>query len=412
MHAFCKSRFSLVVALAIMLSVRAVLAIDAIPNDPLNKRWHVAEKTMLATFLGGDKPEAAVLVLNKAAVQGSTLTIETDGKYVILQATGTPHVGFPVTPQKDGGYKLQLVGGDQPALFFEGKEQVDQEGKWIQILQSDDKVIHLEISEATFARVKFDMPDTGKAPAAPAVAQVVDSPHPADKELIHNIPASQLSGAAHAFTEGIEKKCTLCGGTGKVTNRVQTGSRTEGIYSVPVFENREEQCSRCKGTGIDRASDEALIRMSGNVVKDLAQLKEDDDHRQDALTKTYTMITDKMIGDEKTWVLLTANGKSILAQKKPALGTAVVSFVEVKKSIKLGEDKRRFLVRVLGTDREVYVDDPALADEMKNGRALMGGVIADAIGDNPKEKFTTLQGGFLIAPKVDHAWSWWYRYKG
>jgi hypothetical protein len=411
MQGFCKFRFSLVIALALILSVRAVLAIDAIPNDPLNKRWHVSEKTMIATFLGGDKPETAVLVLDKTAVQGRTLTIETDGKYVILQATATPHVGFPVSPQKDGGYKIKLVGGDQPALFFDGKEQVDQEGKWIQILQSDDKVMHLEISDASFARVKFDSPDTGKAPVAPAVAQVIDLPHPAGNELLHNVTANQLTGATHAFSEGISKKCVACGGTGKVSEQYQTGSVNHGPFNVPTYSNREVQCTRCKGSGIDRANDEVLLRQAQNIVKDLSQLKEDDSRRQDALTKAYNLITDKMIGDEKAWVMLTANGKSVLAQRKPDPGTAVVSFVEVKKSIKLGEDKRRYLVRVLGTDKEVYVDDPALADELKNGHALMGGVVADAIGNNPNDKITTLHGGFLVAPKVDHAWYWWYRDK-
>jgi hypothetical protein len=84
--------------------------------------------------------------------------------------------------------------------------------------------------------------------------------------------------------------------------------------------------------------------------------------------------------------------------------------VEVKKSIKMPNDHRRYLVRVIGTDREVFVDDPMLADELKSGHALMGGVVATPIPDEKGEGHTTaLHGGFLVAPAVDKAKWWWFK---
>jgi hypothetical protein len=387
-----------------------VLAIDAVADSSQNPRWHCSDKSGVATYLAGDKAESAVLVLNKAKVLGQTLTVTSDASYIVLQSGDSPHVTFQIPANPDGtASKILMTGGDQPTLFFNDKEQVQQQGKFIQVVTASNSTITLTLGTTTFAKVKFE------APATPAAAAPVEKPASlaetaGNRELLKPVTASQLLNVVKAFDQGINKKCPGCSGTGKVKVQVRTGSQQQGMYSVPVFETQEKKCEKCNGSGIDRSKDEVLIKLAGSMVKDLAALKKTDPKAQTTLTEAYDEITKDMIGDQKTWTSLTKNGRSILAQSSPAINTTVVALVEVKKSVPREKDERRYLVRVLGTDKEVYVDNPALADEVKSGRALMGGMVDDPIlSGKDGKKTTVLRGGFLIAPQVTHDWWWWYR---
>jgi hypothetical protein len=399
----------LFVLLALVLPVAKALAIDAVDSTQ-NPRWHCADKTGVATFLAGDKAEPAVLVLKKDKAMGQTLTITADADYITLQSGDSPHVTFKIPTNPDGtSTKILMSGGDQPTLFFNDKEQIQQQGKWIQIYTNNASTITLTLGTTSFAKVKFDAPAATAAPTPIALKPAVTTVEPADHELLKPVSPAQLKNCCYAFDQGINKKCTACNGTGEVSFQVQSGSHNVGPYSVPDYRTDKKKCDRCNGTGIDRAKDDVLIKLSGLMVKDMASVKKDDDKTQKVLTDAYEEITKDMIGNEKTWTTLTKDGRSILAQSSPKPGTTVVALVEVKKSIhREGGDKRRFLVRVVGTDKEVYVDDPVLADEMKSGHALMGGIVDDPI-INGDQKTTVLRGGFLIAPQVSHDWWWWYK---
>jgi hypothetical protein len=385
-------------------------AIDAVADASVNPRWHCSEKTDTATFLAGDKPETAKLILNKPNVLGQTVTVTSDASYLVLSCAGSPKVVFQIPANPDGtASKFVLTGGDQPTLSFNGKEQIQQQGKWIQIETAKDATISLELGTASFASVKFEPPAPARAEAAP-IQVVAKKTAPTAAELLRPINASQLSVVCKAFDQGINKKCPSCGGAGEVSVQVQTGSHNVGPYSVPNYENRKQKCTRCNGSGIDRSKDEVLIRLAGNMVKGLAAVKQDDPKTQQTLTDAYGEITKDMIGDQRAWITLTQNGKSILAQKAPALGTTVVSMVKVKRADKLPNNQRRFLVQVMGIDKEVYVDDPTLADQLNSGHALMGGMVDQSVDENGN-KINVLHGGFLIAPKVDKEWWWWYKYE-
>jgi hypothetical protein len=396
---------ALILLLTLFLSAASALAIDAVDASQ-NPRWHCSEKTATATFLAGDKAEPASLILKKEKAMGQTLTITADADYITLQSGDSPHVSFKIPSNPDGtATKILMTGGDQPTLFFNDKEQIQQQGKWIQIYTNSASTITLTLGTTSFAKVKFDPPVSAPpAPAPKPAASAIEPQH----ELLKTVSPTQLKNCCYAFDQGINKKCTLCSGTGKVSVQVQSGSHNVGPYSVPDYRTEEKKCDRCNGTGIDRAKDDVIIKLSGLMVKDMAAVKKDDDKTQKVLTDAYEEITKDMIGNEKTWITLTKDGRSILAQSSPKPGTTVVSLVEVKKSIHREGDKRRFLVRVIGTDKEVYVDDPVLADEMKSGHALMGGIVDDPIV-NGEQKTTVLRGGFLIAPQVSHDWWWWYK---
>jgi hypothetical protein len=316
---------------------------------------------------------------------------------------------FPVPPNADGTTsKIVLTGGDQSTVMLNDKEQVQQQGKWIQIAAATDTTLTVELDMANFAKIKFEPPavpaaGTAVAPAPAPLIEKVATPAP---ELLHPVSPDELRAAFTGFDNGIRKKCPVCNGTGQVSVRVQTGTEQQGIYNVPTFAEQKQKCAHCQGTGIDRAKDDVLILMAGKVVKDLAALNKDDPKAPKVMTDAYDEITKDMIGDQKSWKLLTANGRSILAQPSPKLDTTLVSLVQVKKSIPTA-DQRRYLVRVLGTNKDVYVDNPVLADELKSGRALMGGMIADPVEDAKGEKTTVLRGGFLIAPPIERGWTWW-----
>ncbi len=183
----------------------------------------------------------------------------------------------------------------------------------------------------------------------------------------------------NAFDQGLNQKCSSCGGTGSITVSVQTGTKRGGTFNQPIYTNQKQRCTLCNGTGIIRSSEDVLVHLANNMIKGMATIKQDDPNEQSVMSDAYTEIVRDMIGDRPTWVSLTTHGKSILAQKKPQLGTIVVSLVEVKQSVQTPDHHRRYLVRVIGTDRIIYVDDPSLADELKSGKALMGGMIADPL---------------------------------
>ena len=137
----------------------------------------------------------------------------------------------------------------------------------------------------------------------------------------------------------------------------------------------------------------------------MASVKRDDPKTQDTLSACYKMITDVMIGDEATWVLLTQSGKSILSQRKPVVGTPVIVRVVVRHMSEPVAGQRNYVVSVAGIDQELRITDPVGADEIDSGTALVGGLLERPLaGDNKM----VLARGFLVAPPIDRTWWWWY----
>src|SRR5581483_4820314 len=73
---------SLVVLSAVATNRAAAHAILA--SADANQRWHAPAKSNVATFLGKDEKETAVLVVKKSAVLDTTITIESDASAVHL----------------------------------------------------------------------------------------------------------------------------------------------------------------------------------------------------------------------------------------------------------------------------------------------------------------------------------------
>jgi hypothetical protein len=384
-----------------------------------NARWHAPAKSVTVTFLGKDQKENAVLVLKKAVVLDSEIVILSDASTITLVSGDAIRIPFSVKVDANGTTsRLKLGGGDSATLLFNDKEDPRLRAKWIQSLASPYKNLSIELKDATFATVKFDAAAIEKGAgvadaAAPEPAQPAASPAKAPEgaahagsgpELLHNVTPSQLTHASYAFSEGVSHRCPHCSGTGKVNVEVQVGTQRDGNVLRPIMRNQTQNCNVCNGTGKVRATDEALKRLAATFVKSMADVKRDDKDTQEAISASYKMITDVMIGDQRTWLLLTESGKSILSQRAPTPGTPVIVKVNVKRMSHV-DGKREYVAAVSGIDQEVRITNPVSADDIESGTALVGGLVAPpAAGDNN----VVLNEGFVVAPDVDRAWWWWY----
>jgi hypothetical protein len=387
-----------------------------------NLRWHAPAKSLTATFLGKDEKETAVLVLKKAAVFGTEVSIQSDASAITIVSGDSLRIAFPVDPAPDGAVsKVKMTGGDQPALLFNEKERARDRGKWIELVESKEKNVTIELANASFATVTFEAkaldqgldatpPTPTAAQGAPgAVARTPGASGGADTELLHTVTPAQLRAASDAFANGVSRTCPHCSGSGKVTVSVQTGTRQEGRLTRPLYTDETRQCDRCRGTGHLRASDEVLNRLAGTFLKSLSSLKQDDPKSQDAISDAYKMITASMVGDFKTWTLLTENGRSILSQRTPVPGTPVIAKALIKQSYPKQNGKRLYLVEIGGTDKLVLVSDPVSADELQSGPALIGGLVESAERQTADRRaIAIVSQGFLVAPPIEKGWYWWW----
>ena len=165
-----------------------------------------------------------------------------------------------------------------------------------------------------------------------------------------------------------------------------------------------KNCVTCDGSGYLRAPDPNLLHSAGVFVHNLAAVKRDSAQTPNVLSGCYKMITDVMVGDYKTWMLLTDAGKGVLAQPKIDPGTPIISKVTVLAALPKEGDKRGFLVAIVGTEQKVRIYDPTIADDIQGGTALVGGLYMPGDKNDPTPM---LQGGFIVSPNIDGSWWWW-----
>ena len=392
-----------------------------------NLRWHAPAKSITVTFLGKDEKETAVLVVKKAAVLDTEISIRSDATTITIVSGGSIRIPFTVDVSPDGTTsRLNLGAGDSPKLLFNDNEDPDLRAKWIKVVNSKEENLSIELTDATTATVKFDPKSIEKgaaiaaaAPADPGASAPADpaagadgakpaegGAHPAAAaELLHPVPPATLKRAAFAFADGVSHRCIRCSGTGHITVSVQYGTRQEGSLIRPLMRDEVQICKTCNGAGKLRDADPALRRLAANFVKAMAAVKRDAPDTQEVLSGCYKMITDVMIGDENTWILMTETGRGVLSQRSPAPGTPVIVKVHIKQMSSPAPGKREFVVTVLGLDQDIRVIDPVSADEVDSGPALVGGLLEPPLAG---DRMMVLARGFLVAPPIDRSWWWWY----
>ncbi len=403
---------------ALAVSSSTAVARDVLALAPSNTRWHLSTKTSTATFLGKDAKETAALVLKKSSVLESELSIQSDATSISL-VSGDARVTIAVIPQPDGTTTLlKLGGGDEPTLLCDDKDNPRNRGKWIEAVNAKEPNLTVELENATFATIKFEpslneKPSTAAPVDSPRASTAADpveakpgaSSSASSRELLQNITPGQLKAASAKFASGVSHNCSHCSGKGTVVESEDAGTRRDGALVHKLTRDVTKTCEVCKGTGKVRATDEVLNRLAGNFVTSLAHLKREDPKTQDAISDAYKMITADMIGDYKTWILLTENGRSILSQKSPEASTPVVAKALVKQVLPRVGDKREYVVEIGGTDKRVRISDPVSADEVESGPVIVGGLVNPGSKDDP---VTVLAHGFMVAPPIEEGWWWWY----
>jgi hypothetical protein len=384
---------------------------EFLATSAANLRWSASAKGAKVTFLGKDEKENAKLVVKKAAVMGTEFSIQSDASAILIISADTT-VSFLVAPASgtDGAVsRLKLVGGDDPLVLFNGAEQARNLGKWIEIVKSSEVNLAIELVGATFATVTFTPKAVETAPPRSPEPLPDSTPQPSSKEMLRTVTPQQLEAASTAFSTAVSHKCPRCNGTGQVTVSQQTGTRREGNLVRKVYQDTKQKCDKCDGVGEIRANAESLNRFAATFVKTLASTNTDDAKAQDAISDAYKMITERMIGDYKTWVVLTEHGRSILSQKSPVPGTPVIAKALVKQSLPVKGGQRQFLVEIGGTDKLVLISEPVSADEVRSGPALIGGLVEPVgAGSRDQHPVAVLKHGFLVAPPIQSGWYWWY----
>jgi hypothetical protein len=383
-------------------------AAGPLTTAPTNSRWNYAASSNTATFLGNDQPGPASLEFKKPAMLGGTFSIVSDAEAVHLTSGSAPDLILAVAAKADGTTtKIKIEGGDDPHITVNDVQSPRLQGKWIQLARDPSPALTIELEHVTFATIHIE-PGPGGGDGAGS-AKAPTSLASAPTELIHDVSASKLIASERAVGLAVAKPCLRCNGTGKVTQQVQTGSHREGAFDVPDYQTETVTCSECNGTGIVRATDDALKRLCANFLKNLAHLNQDDPMAQDAISQSYDMITNSMIGDFKTWTMLNQNGRSVLSRPSLQTVTPVIAQVKILKVSEAQGGRRNYLARLVGTDQEVRIESPVSADRLAKGFALMGGLVDTSLVDaDSKQKTPVVANGFLIAPPIDKSWKWWW----
>ena len=386
-----------------------------VPDVPANKDWDVDEAS--ATFTGGGNGATTIqLVLDKAAVSGRTVSVQSDGDHITLSDATSADVRVVLavdrksgTPGSNDGVTstLQLVAGDHPTIAFDDHDSVRETGHWRRIAHDPGRTFTLSMVNATFAIVRF--PPAGPAVTA-APVEVVPPPRPVvDLPLGPRVKPAKLQVAVRNFADSVARPCTACGGTGKITRQVQVGSRQQGIFSVPITQNQTLLCDVCHGTGLVASRPAAILQRTADLIRCVIDLDLSDPDAQDAMKATYEAVTNNAVGNRQCWDVLTRDARSTLSLAHPRLGTALITEVMVDEAATDPLGRRTFHAHLPGTTNEFLIENPPSADNVAQGPVLMGGLItrvlpADDLGNPPT---AVVRGAFLISPDIDRRWTWW-----
>lgn len=374
-------------------------------NDPANAQWSASAATSDAVWLGGQPRQSAVLVIRKIAVIPGSVTIESDAKVCALHTPDGRPMAMPLSAEHVTTFVFG-TSGDRPTLKLGDQEVPALRGAWIAIAGDPSDKMVLEIPGATYATVRFAPP----AQPAPATAPAT-RPGSAVPPLVRRGNAAQVSSAARAISNGLTRKCPDCDGKGTVTKKTQAGYENgDSFISRPVFTEEIVTCEKCNGTKIVRMPDEAVDRLSGQLVKSIAVLNLDDRSAQRALSDAYRVLTEIVIGDKQAWIMLNGRGRGVVAQKRIDLNTPIMVQAKFVQSAPSERDvDRTYDAVIAGTDQIVRVVSPVTAEEVRPGLfVLIGGVFEQVVQGEKGERVVVLRHGFVVAPNIPKDWTWWW----
>jgi S1-C subfamily serine protease len=242
--------------------------------------------------------------------------------------------------------------------------------------------------------------------------------------------AEQLRGAVSGLNSAISRKCTACGGDGTVLVKVTTG-RT--IIGRPITETEPRPCSVCKGRGTIASAPPVVAKIIGRICTSIATLNEKDPKAQRALGEAYSALAQTLRGSPLASGAMNEQAMAQLAQggfkpNEPIAVSGLYLFGNVapdpddakRKPAEEGGAEKRIpsaatqpggwaatpaaesqgerihFLKMLGSDQILVVRGPRVADEMLQGPAIVGGLVAGEMKIPDGTRFLVLQGGFIV----------------
>jgi S1-C subfamily serine protease len=244
--------------------------------------------------------------------------------------------------------------------------------------------------------------------------------------------AEQLRAAVGGLNSALSRKCTACGGDGTVIVKVTTG-RT--IIGRPIQSTEPRPCSVCKGRGTISSAPPVVAKIIGRICTSIATLNQKDPKAQRALGEAYTALTQTVRGTPLASGEMNEQAMAQMAQgglkpNEPIAVSGLYLFGNVapdpadarKQPGEEGGAEKRIpsaatqpsgwaptdsqgerihFLKMLGSDQILVVRGPRLADEVLQGPAIVGGLVAGEMKIPDGTRFLVLQGGFIVKATVD-----------
>jgi S1-C subfamily serine protease len=204
----------------------------------------------------------------------------------------------------------------------------------------------------------------------------------------------QLRAATTAFTTGLVRNCSACGGDGATRVRVTVKQPNS---NTPISGIEQRKCQVCNGKGKIEASQEAAIKMAGRFCEALGSLKVKDPKAGAALDHAYQMLTRNLLDSPVAAGVLNDHAMAQFAQRSLKIREPMLVVADyVAGGMVSGEKERVHCLRMYGSDQFLLLTGPRLADEVIAGPVFVGGLVSGEIKTPEGYRAVVIQGGFIL----------------
>jgi len=249
--------------------------------------------------------------------------------------------------------------------------------------------------------------------------------------------SDQLRSAVSGLKTAIGRKCTICGGDGVMLVKVTTG---RAVIGGRTSSTEQRPCQACKGAGPLSSAPPVIEKIIGRVCTSIATLNDKDPKVERALGDAYDVLAQTLRGSPLASGAMNEEAMARMAKggfkpNEPLAVSGVYLFgnvapdpADVKKRpsesgppektipsaatqpgangwaqtppTAAAEGERIHFLKMLGSDQILVVRGPRVADEIHEGPAIVGGLVAGEMKLADGTRFVVLQGGFIIKATV------------
>ncbi|MFA7236278.1 MAG: trypsin-like peptidase domain-containing protein [Phycisphaeraceae bacterium] len=213
--------------------------------------------------------------------------------------------------------------------------------------------------------------------------------------LKEDIQAKQLQQIFRLVGVGIRVRCARCEGTGKITTRTETGRRTEGIYSYPIYTTRTTICSLCNGEKTHLNDPRTIQIVLNRAVDTLAKANRKDDEYAAAIQACYQILLNNVVREPEVLTMVSDAARGTLGQENPPIGQPVTASGYLLGDLPMDNQNQQVKLVIMETGGHiVLLSCLRIADQLEKGWVVFGGIVA---GRPSNSKHTVvLQDGFVI----------------